>query len=97
MEFYTKFRELYNISKANEKSIEIKDEEWKDFNKKLSSYTLENLEDIYKFILHFIYLLAFIVYSDRYEFFFIYKNIINLYYYYYYYYYYIFDLLLLYK
>ena len=56
MEFYTKFRELYNISKANEKTIIISDEEWKDFNRKLSSYTLENLEDIYKVILHYYYI-----------------------------------------
>lgn len=56
MEFYTKFRELYNVAKAKESSIEIKDEEWKDFNKKLSSYSLENLEEIYKVILHYYYI-----------------------------------------
>ena len=56
MEFYTKFRELYNVAKTKESSIEFKDEEWKDFNKKLSSYSLENLEEIYKVILHYYYI-----------------------------------------
>jgi hypothetical protein len=56
MEFYTKFRELYNVAKSNENTIEIKDEEWKEFNKKLSSYTLESLENIYKVILHYHYI-----------------------------------------
>ena len=56
MDFFAKFRELYNIAKSLEDSIIIHDDEWKDFNRKLHNYTLENLENIYTAIIHYYYI-----------------------------------------
>ncbi len=71
MDFFKRFKELYNFSKSVEKTIYINDEAWIDFQNKIKSYNVEMFkseasgdlerssgifETLYKVILHYHYI-----------------------------------------
>ena len=68
MEFFKRFKELYNYSKSVENIIFINDEAWIDFQNKIKNYNFESeasgdlergseiFEELYKVILHYYYI-----------------------------------------
>ena len=56
MDFFKKFKDLYNYSKSVENVIYINDEAWIDFQNKIKSYNVEMFETLYKVILHYHYI-----------------------------------------
>jgi hypothetical protein len=60
MEFFAKFKQLYNFSKSIEASQEfqssINEEAWYDFQEEIKSYNVEMFETLYRVILNYHYL-----------------------------------------
>jgi hypothetical protein len=56
MDFFSKFKQLYNFSKSVESTIYITDEAWIMFQEKIKYFSLENFEELYKVILHYHYI-----------------------------------------
>jgi hypothetical protein len=60
MEFFKKFRELYNYSKSIENTEEfysfVDDKAWMEFQNKIKNYSLETFEVLYRVILHYHYI-----------------------------------------
>ena len=59
MDFFSKFKQLYNFAKSAENMEEfqssIDDQAWYDFQEKSSSYDLEKFEILYRVIVHYHY------------------------------------------
>jgi thiamine pyrophosphokinase len=56
MDFFQKFRQLYNYSKSVENIIFINDEAWIEFQNKSKHFSIETFETLYKVILHYHYI-----------------------------------------
>jgi hypothetical protein len=56
MDFFQRFRQLYNYSKSVENVIYVKDEAWVDFQNKSKHFSKEMFETLYKVILHYHYI-----------------------------------------
>lgn len=56
MDFFKRFKELYNFSKSVESTIHITDEAWLDFQNKIKNYNIEMFEVLYRVILHYHYI-----------------------------------------
>ncbi len=56
MDFFQKFKQLYNHSKSVETVIFINDEAWIEFQNKIKNYNTEIFEVLYKVIVHYHYI-----------------------------------------
>ena len=56
MDFFSRFKQLYNFSKSVENTIYITDEAWLMFQEKIKYFSLENFEELYKVIVHYHYI-----------------------------------------
>lgn len=60
MEFFAKFKQLYNYSKSIEASeefqVSINEGAWIDFQEKIKTYSFDMFETLYRVILHYHYL-----------------------------------------
>ena len=56
MEFFTRFKQLYNFSKSVESTIYITDEAWYEYQDKIKTYNVEMFETLYKVIVHYHYI-----------------------------------------
>lgn len=60
MDFFSKFKQLYNFAKSTENLEEFKssinDESWYEFQEKSSNYDLEKFETLYRVIVHYHYI-----------------------------------------
>ena len=55
MDFFTRFKDLYNYTKSLE-AIEITIDDWKNFNQKILDFSKDQLDHLYEIILHYNYL-----------------------------------------
>lgn len=56
MEFFSRFKQLYNFSKSVESTIYITEGAWYDFQEKIKDYSLEMFEELYRVIVHYHYI-----------------------------------------
>jgi hypothetical protein len=52
MDFFKRFKELYNFSKSVESTIYITDEAWLDFQNKIKNYNIENYNNQFIILIH---------------------------------------------
>jgi hypothetical protein len=55
MDFFKKFKELYNHSKSFENVMFINSESWLNFQNKIKDYNYEKYEILYRVIVHYHY------------------------------------------
>jgi hypothetical protein len=56
MDFFQRFKQLYNYSKSVESVIYVNDEAWVDFQNKSKHFSKEIYEELYKVIVHYHYI-----------------------------------------
>ena len=56
MDFFKRFKELYNFAKSNEKDIFVNTEAWIIFQNESKKFKLEDFEMLYKVIVHYHYI-----------------------------------------